>query len=161
MKSYPLYPDENEVIFMALFGGGAFVIILSAFLVSYFQSPKEARSFELQPLIKQKLIGFIFMLFAFYLGSTYFLMETLFVDKKGKEFSVSKTLMGKALQEKKFPLAPVKEISIIETRISGVYEIVFNGPAFSLVLGKGELEFAEKLGKNLSLDLEIPMKRRP
>ena len=31
----------------------------------------------------------------------------------------------------------------------------------SLVLGKGDLEYAEKLGKNLGQDLDLDVKRRP
>ena len=104
MKSYPLYPEENEIVFMTLFGVGVFLILLAAFLVSYFQSPKEARSFELQPIIKQKLVGFMIMLSTFYMGSTYFFMETMFVNKKRVISFRSVKLFLEKLYKKKLTL---------------------------------------------------------
>jgi len=161
MVSYPVYPEENMVIFTGLFGGASVLMIILAFVVSYFESPKENRSWSLKPLIKQRLIGFIFMFISFYFVFSYLTMKTIFINKETKEFTLAKTLFGNPIQEKKYQMSFVQEISIVQTNIDIVHEVILMGGAFQLPLGKGEIEYAEKLGKDLSREFGVPVKRRP
>ena len=161
MVSFPVYPEENMFIFTGLFGGASVILIILAFVVSYFESPKENRSWSLTPLIKQRLIGFIFMFMGFYFVFTYLNMKTIFINKEKKQFTLARTLFGNPIQEKKYEMGLVQEVSIVQTNIDIVYEVILMGGAFQLPLGKGEIEYAKKLGENLSREFGVPVKRRP
>jgi hypothetical protein len=155
MISYPLYPSEEKTIFtLVILGGGVFLIVV-AFVITYFQSPREERSFSLSPVLAQKLVGFLFFFLGLYSFFSVFNFKTVAIDKENRSLSVQQTLFGKVVQEKTYKINETMKVVVVPGHLESIFDINVERGGAPIHLAKGSKEFADDLAFKLTRDLGL------
>ena len=161
MSQYPLYPHYHRTMCLKVTFITVIIMVVVSILFSIFYPSSVGSFYFFYSFVLKNLIIFSFSLFIVNGLFSFFFFKTLVINKEKRSFSVCRSLCGTILYKKTYKLKNAKAIIISKNKkIKNLHQVTLEGKRIKIFLGKGTLEFAESLSRNIGRELDCNLREK-